>query len=134
MGVGGIFFNGPFTPDLESSFKVLVDCCESIIPCYMPLVEKHAQEKYTEREKQWQQLRRGRYVFSNYITSTLDNKQCPDWTWYICLLQSTNQYVCLSMEMLNTVSSRHLYTNDFYGHSILQQLVCVRKTEFIHCA
>ena len=62
QGVGGIFFDGLSTPDLEHSYNFLVDCCNSIIPCYMPLVVKHVKSEYTEEEKQWQLIRRGRYL------------------------------------------------------------------------
>jgi len=67
QGVGGIFFDGLSTPDLEHSYNFLVDCCNSIIPCYVPLVEKHAKDQYTEKEKQWQQIRRGRIVEFTFV-------------------------------------------------------------------
>ena len=43
------------------------DCQESVVPAYMPLVVKHKDNAYTEEQKQWQQLRRGRYVEFNLV-------------------------------------------------------------------
>ena len=34
---------------------------------YLPIVEKHKNEKFTEEEKIWQEIRRGRYVEFNLL-------------------------------------------------------------------
>ena len=39
----------------------------SVVDAYVPLVKKHMNDSYTETEKQWQQLRRGRYVELNLV-------------------------------------------------------------------
>ena len=38
---------------------------------YVPLVVKHKDDAYTEEQKQWQQLRRGRYVEFNLVRGGL---------------------------------------------------------------
>ena len=60
-GIGGIFFDDLEEPDLESCFKFVFSCGEAILPAYVPIVEKHLNDEYTEKEKYWQQIRRGRY-------------------------------------------------------------------------
>lgn len=37
------------------------DALNSVVPSYLPLVEKHKDDDFTEEQKQWQQLRRGRW-------------------------------------------------------------------------
>ncbi|KAL9696086.1 hypothetical protein quinque_015371 [Culex quinquefasciatus] len=61
-GVGGIFFDDLDEPDQESAFNFVSSCAHSVIPSYLPLVKKHKNEAYGDRERQWQLLRRGRYV------------------------------------------------------------------------
>ena len=59
-GIGGIFFDDLDSPSREECFKFVSDCAASVIPSYVPLVEKHHQEAYTEEQVVWQRLRRGR--------------------------------------------------------------------------
>ncbi|XP_053697951.1 oxygen-dependent coproporphyrinogen-III oxidase [Sabethes cyaneus] len=66
-GVGGIFFDDLDTPDEDSAFEFVSSCAHSVIPSYLPLVQKHKNESYGDRERQWQLLRRGRYVEFNLI-------------------------------------------------------------------
>ncbi|KAJ8984716.1 hypothetical protein NQ317_004977 [Molorchus minor] len=66
-GVGGIFFDDLDTPGQEECFKFVKDCADAVIPSYIPLVQRHKATKYTNVEKEWQLLRRGRYVEFNLI-------------------------------------------------------------------
>ena len=61
-GVGGIFFDDLDEPDLEQCFDFVCSCCDAILPSYIPIVEKNMGKKYTEKEKQWLEIRRGRSV------------------------------------------------------------------------
>jgi Coproporphyrinogen III oxidase len=36
------------------------DALQSVVPSYLPLVEKHRDDAVTQRQREWQQLRRGR--------------------------------------------------------------------------
>jgi len=38
------------------------DCAASVVPAYTPLVAKHKDDPYTAKQKEWQLMRRGRYV------------------------------------------------------------------------
>ena len=66
-GIGGIFFDDLDSPSQEACFKFISSCAYSVIPSYIPLVEKHKCDLYTEEHKHWQQLRRGRYVEFNLV-------------------------------------------------------------------
>lgn len=66
-GVGGIFFDDLDSPDQESAFDFVTSCAEAVIPSYIPLVKKHKDDGYGYYERQWQLLRRGRYVEFNLI-------------------------------------------------------------------
>lgn len=66
-GIGGIFFDDIDTPSQEEAFKFVSSCAHSVIPSYLPLVRKHKNDAYGDREREWQLLRRGRYVEFNLI-------------------------------------------------------------------
>jgi coproporphyrinogen III oxidase len=66
-GVGGIFFDDLDTPDRDEIFKFVNTCAESVVPSYVPLVWKHKNDEYTPADREWQLLRRGRYVEFNLI-------------------------------------------------------------------
>ncbi|XP_053675194.1 oxygen-dependent coproporphyrinogen-III oxidase [Anopheles nili] len=66
-GVGGIFFDDLDGPDAERAFEFVSSCAHSVIPSYMPLVRQHKNDAYGDRHRQWQLLRRGRYVEFNLI-------------------------------------------------------------------
>ena len=59
-GIGGIFFDDLDTLPQEECFKFVSDCAASVIPSFIPLVEKHYKEPYSKEQAEWQQLRRGR--------------------------------------------------------------------------
>ncbi|KAG8450297.1 hypothetical protein GDO86_002810 [Hymenochirus boettgeri] len=66
-GVGGIFFDDLDSPSKEELFKFVQSCAKAVVPCYVPIVEKHKNDSFTPEEKLWQQLRRGRYVEFNLV-------------------------------------------------------------------
>ncbi len=69
-GIGGIFFDhlsGTTAREREQLFAFVQDAAHAFLPAYVPIVEKHRNEPFTEEEKRWQLLRRGRYVEFNLI-------------------------------------------------------------------
>jgi len=66
-GVGGIFFDDLDNPNKEEVFKFVTSCAKSVVPSYLPLVWKHKNDSYSQADKKWQLLRRGRYVEFNLI-------------------------------------------------------------------
>ncbi len=66
-GVGGIFFDDLNGPDPEPLFRFVSDCAAAFVPAYVPLVERRKDLPFTDAQKRWQQLRRGRYVEFNLV-------------------------------------------------------------------
>lgn len=68
-GVGGIFFDDldETERDQENTFAFIQDCLKSFIPSYLPILEKRKDMPFTDQEKDWQQLRRGKYVEFNLV-------------------------------------------------------------------
>lgn len=66
-GVGGIFFDDVDTPDQESVFSFVKECANAVLPCYLPIINKHKNDGYGYHEREWQLLRRGRYVEFNLV-------------------------------------------------------------------
>nr|XP_024358683.1 coproporphyrinogen-III oxidase 1, chloroplastic-like isoform X3 [Physcomitrium patens] len=66
-GLGGIFFDDLNDRDPEKILTFSTECVNSVIPAYIPLVEKRKDMTFTEKQKAWQQLRRGRYVEFNLV-------------------------------------------------------------------
>lgn len=66
-GVGGLFFDDLDTPSQEEAFAFLKECANAVGPCYIPIVNKHKNDGYGYAERQWQLLRRGRYVEFNLV-------------------------------------------------------------------
>jgi len=66
-GIGGIFFDDMDYPDKEKAFQFVKSCAESVVQSYIPLVKKHKDDAYGPKERNWQLLRRGRYVEFNLV-------------------------------------------------------------------
>jgi coproporphyrinogen III oxidase len=66
-GVGGIFFDYLQGEGLEHVFAFVRDGGEAFLRAYAPIVERRRGEPYGEREREFQLLRRGRYVEFNLI-------------------------------------------------------------------
>lgn len=66
-GMGGIFFDDLHDKDAELLYTFCSACAAAFMPAYRPLVERHCDAPYTDEQKRWQQLRRGRYVEFNLL-------------------------------------------------------------------
>ncbi|NP_001312882.1 oxygen-dependent coproporphyrinogen-III oxidase, chloroplastic [Nicotiana tabacum] len=66
-GLGGIFFDDFNDYDQEMLLSFSTECANSVIPAYIPIVEKRKDTPFTDKHKAWQQLRRGRYVEFNLV-------------------------------------------------------------------
>lgn len=69
-GIGGIFFDrlkaeGEFS--FDNRFDFVKGVGNAFAPIYTALMKKNSAKKYTEAQKQWQLLRRGRYVEFNLV-------------------------------------------------------------------
>ncbi len=69
-GVGGLFFDylRP-TEKFDETFwfQFVVDMGQSFLPSYMPIVARRRLHTFDTQHKQWQEIRRGRYVEFNLI-------------------------------------------------------------------
>ncbi|KOB67210.1 Coproporphirynogen oxidase [Operophtera brumata] len=104
-GIGGIFFDDVDSPDQQSAFDFVTSCAEAVIPSYIPLVQKHKDDAYGYHERQWQLVRRGRYVEFNlmYDRGTKFGLSTPE---------ARFESILMSLP-LNAVSS---YKDDAYGY------------------
>lgn len=66
-GIGGIFFDDFDDRNPEEILKIVEDCFDAFLPSYVPTIAKRKDQPFTEEEKQWQQIRRGRYVEFNLV-------------------------------------------------------------------
>ncbi|XP_020494570.2 oxygen-dependent coproporphyrinogen-III oxidase, mitochondrial [Labrus bergylta] len=66
-GIGGIFFDDLDSPSQEEAFSFVKSCARTVVPCYLPIVYQHLNDSFTDEEKDWQQVRRGRYVEFNLV-------------------------------------------------------------------
>ena len=65
-GVGGVFFDY-LENDVEGVFAFVRDCGDSFLDAYLPIARRRKEEPYTERERAFQEYRRGRYVEFNLV-------------------------------------------------------------------
>jgi coproporphyrinogen III oxidase len=61
-GVGGIFFDHLNERNVQELLSFVTDCTEAFVPAYIPIVEIRKNTVFTEENKYWQRLVRGRYV------------------------------------------------------------------------
>ncbi|KXX80679.1 Oxygen-dependent coproporphyrinogen-III oxidase [Madurella mycetomatis] len=68
-GIGGIFFDDldETVSDKENTFAFITDALKSFVPTYIPIVNRRKDMPFTEQEKEWQQIRRGKYVEFNLV-------------------------------------------------------------------
>ncbi|QMU28716.1 oxygen-dependent coproporphyrinogen oxidase [Adhaeribacter radiodurans] len=70
-GIGGIFFDRltPLEEDLtlEQLFSFVQEVADIFAPTYTTIVNQNRNLAYTEQQKEWQLLRRGRYVEFNLV-------------------------------------------------------------------
>lgn len=69
-GIGGIFFDY-LRPDEKHSAEFWLQfvkaCSESMSRAFLPIVEKRKHTPFSEHQKYWQEIRRGRYVEFNLL-------------------------------------------------------------------
>ncbi|KAI5081624.1 hypothetical protein GOP47_0001367 [Adiantum capillus-veneris] len=66
-GIGGIFFDDLNDRDPDEIFAFASECTNSVIPAYIPLIDKRKDTPFESKHKAWQQIRRGRYVEFNLV-------------------------------------------------------------------
>jgi coproporphyrinogen III oxidase len=66
-GIGGIVFDDLNEPGFDPCFALVRDVGDAFLRAYMPIVERHKNAPYGERERAFQAYRRGRYVEFNLV-------------------------------------------------------------------
>jgi coproporphyrinogen III oxidase len=66
-GVGGVFFDDFSELGAERSFEMLQSVGDAFLGAYLPIVQRRQGMAYTQRERDFQLYRRGRYVEFNLV-------------------------------------------------------------------
>jgi len=68
-GIGGIFFDrmNESRASKDRLFEFVIDVGNTFLECYSDVFNKYCDKECTEREKEWQLHRRGRYVEFNLV-------------------------------------------------------------------
>lgn len=69
-GIGGLFFDHLVETDemsMEDWYNFVTEVGNSFLESYVPIVEKRKELPYSEANRTWQEIRRGRYVEFNLV-------------------------------------------------------------------
>ncbi len=66
-GIGGLFFDDLNEPGFTNSFAFMQSVGDHFIPAYLPIVTKRCEHPWSDREREFQRYRRGRYVEFNLV-------------------------------------------------------------------
>ncbi len=69
-GIGGLFFDyvrNTQKHPIDETYQFITDMADNFIHSYLPIVQKRKDMSYGDTQKEWQQIRRGRYVEFNLI-------------------------------------------------------------------
>ena len=68
-GVGGLFFDylKPQQKSMEDWYAFVTDVAENFLTAYLPIIERRKDLPFTEEQRNWQEIRRGRYVEFNLV-------------------------------------------------------------------
>jgi coproporphyrinogen III oxidase len=66
-GIGGIFFDDLGMPDFDTCFSLAKSVGDHFLEAYVPILERRLVMPYSQRERDFQAYRRGRYVEFNLV-------------------------------------------------------------------
>ena len=66
-GVGGIFYDDHCTNTWEKDFNFTKDVGRAFLNAFVPITRKHINETWTNEEREWQLIKRGRYTEFNLV-------------------------------------------------------------------
>ncbi|MAZ26734.1 MAG: oxygen-dependent coproporphyrinogen oxidase [Cytophagaceae bacterium] len=69
-GIGGLFFDylkATETQSMQDWYNFVTQVGDSFLSAYVPIIERRKDLPYGERERNWQEVRRGRYVEFNLV-------------------------------------------------------------------
>ena len=59
-GIGGISFDDFCEGTIDECFGLLVSCAKAAVPAYIQIIHDNRYRAYTEKQREWQLVRRGR--------------------------------------------------------------------------
>ncbi len=66
-GVGGIFYDDHCTKNWEADFAFTRNVGQAFLNAFIPITRKRCNETWTEQERDWQLIKRGRYTEFNLV-------------------------------------------------------------------
>lgn len=69
-GIGGLFFDyckKTEAMSMQNWYDFVTEISDSFLDAYIPIVKKRKDLTYTEKQRNWQEIRRGRYVEFNLV-------------------------------------------------------------------
>ncbi|MDX5585802.1 MAG: oxygen-dependent coproporphyrinogen oxidase [Aureibaculum sp.] len=69
-GIGGLFFDYCKKSDemsMQQWYEFVTEVGDSFLDAYIPIIEKRKEHSYTDENRNWQEIRRGRYVEFNLV-------------------------------------------------------------------
>lgn len=69
-GIGGLFFDyckASEDMNMQNWYDFVTEVGNSFLEAYVPIVDKRKESPYTQQQKDWQEIRRGRYVEFNLV-------------------------------------------------------------------
>ncbi len=68
-GIGGLFFDylKAEQRSMEGWFSFVTDVADHFLDAYIPIIEKRKNTPYNDTQRNWQEIRRGRYVEFNLV-------------------------------------------------------------------
>jgi coproporphyrinogen III oxidase len=66
-GIGGLFFDDLNKPGFEQSFALMQSIGDHFVNAYAPILSRRKDTEYAQKHRDWQLLRRGRYVEFNLV-------------------------------------------------------------------
>ncbi len=123
-GIGGIFYDyqrANEKQDVDFWMNFGKTCGDAFIDAYIPIVEKRKNSSYTEENKHWQEIRRGRYVEFNLVhdRGTLFG------------LKTNGRIESILMSLPPTVRFEYNYQPQFGTEEHKLQEVCLHPREWL---
>jgi len=66
-GVGGTFFDDFDEESIDACFSFVATCGTAVLPSFIPIVDQRRNNEFTKQQREWQLVRRGRYVEFNLV-------------------------------------------------------------------
>lgn len=66
-GVGGLFYDDLNEWDFDTTFRFMQAIGDSYLDAYLPILNKRKDTPFTQQHRDWQEIRRGRYVEFNLV-------------------------------------------------------------------